>query len=163
MSSSLDATCPHIPVSLNLKRRGWDCPGWLAQVGWPGLCCFYLMAPPDKCPEALAFMVEPKPTAFEQVASLGFLEARVPRGGQAAREHLPVAVISSQVSLRWGCTRMRVPGYRGSKFCWALCQGSDLTAWNPLPESTPGGSFRSSARGCRRLPAPCRQWPVCTQ
>ena len=29
---------------------------------------------------------------------------------------------------------MRVPGYRGSKFCWALCQGSDLTSWDPLPD-----------------------------
>ena len=116
-------------------------------------------------------MVEPKSTApcelcvaltrvlpltgrpCEQAASLGFLETRVPRSGKVAREHLSVADVSSQVSLRWGCPRMRVPGYRGSKFCWALCQGSHLTAWNPLPESTPGGSFRSSARGCRRLPA----------
>ena len=96
------------------------------------------MVPLDKRPEALDFMVEPKSTApcelcvaltrvlpltgspCEQAASLGFLETRVPRSGKVAREHLSVADVSSQVSLRWGCPRMRVPGYRGSKFCWAL-------------------------------------------
>ena len=84
-------------------------------------------------------MVEPKSTApcelcvaltrvlpltgspCEQAASLGFLETRVPRSGKVAREHLSVADVSSQVTLRWGCPRMRVPGYRGSKFCWKLC------------------------------------------
>ena len=30
-------TCPHIPVSRKLKRRGWGHPGWLAQGAWPGL------------------------------------------------------------------------------------------------------------------------------
>ena len=68
-------------------------------------------------------MVEPKSTApcelcvaltrvlpltgspCEQAASLGFLETRVPRSGKVAREHLSVADVSSQVSLRWGCTR----------------------------------------------------------
>ena len=81
------------------------------------------MVPLDKRPEALDFMVEPKSTApcelcvaltrvlpltgspCEQAASLGFLETRVPRSGKVAREHLSVADVSSQVSLRWGCTR----------------------------------------------------------
>ena len=44
------------------------------------------------------------PTALEQAAPLGFLGARAPRGGPAAREHPPVADVSSQVSLSWGCT-----------------------------------------------------------
>ena len=72
-------------------------------LAWPALA--YLTAPPDKCPEALVFMLEPKPTALEQAAPLGFLGARAPRGGPAAGEHLPGADVSSQVSLRWGCTR----------------------------------------------------------
>ena len=72
-------------------------------LAWPALA--YLTAPPDKRPEALVFMLEPKPTALEQAAPLGFLGARAPRGGPAAGEHLPGADVSSQVSLRWGCTR----------------------------------------------------------
>ena len=103
MSPSLDGTCPHIPGSLNLKRRGWGSQeGGTGGLAWPALC--YLTAPPDHRPDALVPMLEPLPTALEQAAPLGFLGTRAPRGGPAAREHPSVADVSSQVSLSWGCT-----------------------------------------------------------
>ena len=87
-------------------------------LAWPAL--YYPTAPPEKLPEALGLPAEPHSTACEKAASLGLLGAKVPGLGQAAREHLPVADVSSQVSLRWGCTGMWGPGCRGSMFCWPL-------------------------------------------
>ena len=33
-----------------------------------------------------------------------------------------------------GSLRMWLPGYQGSKFCWALLSGSEATAWVPYPQ-----------------------------
>lgn len=49
-------------------------------------------------------------------------------------------------------TRMWVPGYRGSEFCWNLLSGSEFTSWGPL--SGIPSSYNTSTHsplGCRLL------------
>ena len=142
----------------NLLQPRWDLPthpwspeteeeGMPAQDGWhrwPGLpwaALYYLRVRPGKRPQAWAVTVEQKSTACERATTLGFLEARAPGSWQAAREHLSLADVSSQVNLMWGCTRMESAG----------CSG-------PAKAARPGDEASCLAAGHCRYRTPHRRW-----
>ena len=107
-TSSSPGGLPPYPSFREKKEEGFG-----AAVGWlrGGLVLaeadlYYLMAPSAKYPETLEARFEPMSAAGEKAIPLGFLKARAPGSRQAAREHLPVSDVSSQVTLIPDCPRI---------------------------------------------------------
>lgn len=90
---------------------------------WPGLggllgaSLAYLWVPLGKEPTASGVGPDPMSTALEDAGTETFPEAMA-LGYWDTENH-----VSNHMSWLWGSSRMWMPGYPGSTFCWALLPG----------------------------------------